>query len=73
MNEDGSNVRRISPEGVSDVSPTWAPDASRIAFLSYRVGESAIFTMAPDGSNVQRLTHGYVWSGQPSWSPCIAK
>ena len=59
-----------------DLTPTIAPTPTpigggtgRIAFSSYREGESEIFSMDSDGSNVNRLTEDTVRVNRPAWSP----
>lgn len=50
MNPDGSDVTRLTAEPVSDRSPAWSPDGTRIAF----VRDYAIYEMNADGSGVVR-------------------
>lgn len=47
--------------------PVWSPDGTKIAFVSYRYGDGAIYIMNADGSNLTRLTN-YA-SYDPLWSP----
>jgi Tol biopolymer transport system component len=47
MNADGSGVKRLSPPGVTDLSPAWSPHKDRIAFFSPGQG---ICVMKADGS-----------------------
>jgi len=49
--------------------PTWAPDGSRIAFVSARTGTGHIFVMNADGSGVTQLTSGSGVEFNPAWSP----
>jgi Tol biopolymer transport system component len=50
-----------------DVTPKTLPGRNgKIAFSSYRDGNSDIYTMEADGSDVQRLT---ALAGSPRWSP----
>ncbi len=68
-----AGVRRVT-----DSSPTWSPNARRLAFLSprdYLDGDqeyerNAVYVMARDGSSQRRLTRGdeEQVSG-PAWSP----
>lgn len=53
-------------------SPSWAPDGRRFAFVSDRLGEPAIYVMAPGGE--ARLLSDYVYgrrgyAASPDWSP----
>ena len=54
---DGSNVRRITNNAAIDISPTWSPNGTEIAFTSDRSGSPEIYTVSADGlGSVQRLT-----------------
>jgi Tol biopolymer transport system component len=58
MRADGSAVRRLTHRAFEDLSPSWSPDGSRIAFVR-RVrqrGLLAVYTMHADGGGVRRLT-----------------
>jgi Tol biopolymer transport system component len=51
-------------------SPTWSPDAERLAFVSERNGKPEIFTMGADGSDHQLLVSMPFGSAiDPHWSP----
>jgi TolB protein len=52
-----------------DVSPTFSPDCSQIAFVSSRSGWAHIFVMDADGGNQQRLTFQGTFNTTPDWSP----
>ena len=45
------------------------PDGSRIAFVSYRDGDSDIYVMEADGSNQVNLTNNSDSEIEPAWSP----
>ena len=65
-----SNGRRtrLTRNRVPDYDPIWAPDGSRIAFVSHRDIGSDIYLMRPDGTEQTRLTYaGGV--GDLAWSP----
>lgn len=49
--------------------PSWSPDGSRIAFSSYRDGDSEIYVMNADGGGVEQLTDNEIRDWLPSWSP----
>lgn len=66
---DGSYRQRLTTNDWNDVSPSWSPDGSRIAFVSYREDGPRVFTIATDGSDersvapsVQAQTDAPVWS-----------
>jgi len=73
MNADGSNQVNLTRYSENDTKPTWSPDGSRIAFVSFRDGKRDIFTIAPDGSDVQRLTNDKDMDEAPDWSGGIVK
>ena len=67
MNADGTGAMPITTNG-SNIFPSWSPDGTKIAFVSWRTGSNQIFTMNADGTNQQQLTNVAV-NTFPSWSP----
>ena len=74
MATDGSDVRDITPLGLSVVNspPVWSPDGNRIAFRTYGneplaegYREEALYTIATDGSDPRLVSQS---NGQPAWS-----
>jgi Tol biopolymer transport system component len=64
---DGTALQQLT-SGSGNSEPAWSPDGSRIAFVSDRLGGSAIYVMNADGSGVVRRTiTGRDTS--PAWSP----
>jgi TolB protein len=70
MNSDGSNLVQLT-DGNSwdDDVPRWSPDGKKIAFDSWRDGNSEIYIMDPDGSNQMNLTDNDSWDGGFLWGP----
>jgi serine/threonine protein kinase len=62
VNADGSNLQRLTNNGVQDGLPTWSPDGSLLAFLSNRGGSWAVWVTTPDGSDQLQL---FVTEGSP--------
>jgi len=66
---DGSDLKRLTNNRAIDVSPSWSPDASRIAFVSDRSGSPQIYLMNADGSDQRRITYQGSYNTNPAWSP----
>ena len=75
---DGKHVRRLtkergdtsSPAGLFfQVEPAWAPDGTKIAFVSRRDGMFHVYVMNVDGTGVRRLTSTAKDDHNPAWSP----
>ena len=70
MNSDGSTQTRLfSNIDQIDGTPYWSPDATKIAFVSARDGNSEIYVMNAAGNAVSRLTTNIASDVTPSWSP----
>lgn len=52
-----------------DTQPNWAPDGSRLAFLSDRGGKNQIWVIEAGGGEAQQLTRLAKGAGDPVWSP----
>jgi TolB protein len=72
---DGSGQTRLTTDPAFDdpafdVSPTWSPDGTKIAFSSDRDGQNEIYVMnASDGSGQTRLTNNIRVDFFPDWGP----
>jgi Tol biopolymer transport system component len=66
---DTSIVARIPGTLGRDTSPAFSPDGRRIAFTSYRQGDSEIYVMDANGKRLQELTFRPLADDDPAWSP----
>jgi TolB protein len=77
---DGSDLRRVSPEGMNADNPAWSPDGASILFQyppePLVHGEQDIFSIHPDGSGLVQLTahlsaseEGGQGNFHAAWSP----
>jgi TolB protein len=66
---DGSVARRVTISKAIDVSPSFSPDGSKMAFVSSRNGAPQIFIQNLQSGEVKRLTFNGKYNTQPSWSP----
>lgn len=57
MDADGSNLVRLTDDPADDDHPTWSPDGSRLAFVSWRTGNAEIWIMNLDGSGATNVTN----------------
>ncbi|MBI3974977.1 MAG: PD40 domain-containing protein [Armatimonadetes bacterium] len=73
MNADGSDQRNLTNNPADDFDPSFAPDGSRIAFVSDRNGGNQLFVMDSDGGNVKQLTLPLEGGIDPRWSNDGAK
>jgi Tol biopolymer transport system component len=70
MNSNGTSNINISNNPTLDFSITWAPDGSRLAFISRRFdNRREIIITNADGSNVVRVTNTTTDEGEPDWKP----
>jgi Tol biopolymer transport system component len=69
LGADGTLLRRLTNNHLSDRQPTWSPDGRRLAFASARTGLFQIYSMRADASMERRLTHQAEDCETPAWSP----
>lgn len=74
MDEDGSNLRQVSPSGGNSQGPSFSPDGQWIAFTAYfdafnDENGCEIYKIRVDGSDLQRLTNNEYCDYQPRWGP----
>lgn len=68
-NADGSDLRRLTSNGIYTAEGTLSPDGRTIVFTSLVGGDLDIYTMNVDGTNVRRLTTAVGYDGGPFFSP----
>lgn len=71
MEADGANLTRLTDHPALDVSPTWSPDGSQIAFSTQRADlfSREIFVMDATGANLVNISRFPVSENNPCWSP----
>jgi Tol biopolymer transport system component len=68
--EPGGTVRPVMASSWVDYGPRFSPDGRRIAFESFRSGDTKnIWVADADGSNPVQLTQPPNQDGSPGWSP----
>ena len=64
VNRDGSNLRRLTNHPGIDITPTWSPSGTQIAFTSDRTGTPQIYVVGADGLGpAQRITTSESYCG----------
>lgn len=69
---DGARQTRVTIVRSLDITPTWSPDRSTIAFTSYRTGFQDIYLLYPGGERPMQTPARGTAERQnylPSWSP----
>lgn len=69
LDKQGNIKQRLTTSPGIDVSPTFSPDGSQIAFVSNRAGSPQIFITSSSGGPARRLTMSGSYNVSPSWSP----
>ena len=62
-------LRRLTNDPADDLSPSWSPDGTRIAFRSDRDGNDEVYVMDADGTHERNLTRDAASDYSPAWSP----
>jgi uncharacterized repeat protein (TIGR01451 family) len=73
INLDGSGLRRLTNNPTWDLEPSSSPDGSKIAFVSYRDGNSIfdppeIYIMNASGTGQTRLTNNTAHDSRPAFN-----
>ncbi len=66
---DGSDLQRLTHNGVYTTEATLSPDGQTILFTSLKDGDLDIYAMNTDGTNVRRLTNTEGYDGGAFFSP----
>lgn len=70
VDADGTDEGDLTNSAADEMSATWSPDGSRIAFVRVLEGDDAeIFVMKADGSGVSQITDTAGSAFLPAWSP----
>ena len=69
MNADGSHVKRLTKNLLTDVFPAVSRDGKHIAFTRDIRGYAQVFVLDLRDRKVRMLTHTHANSGLPAWSP----
>ncbi len=63
-------IRQLTHRAGTTYDPVWAPDGSRIAFVSQEYGSDDVWVVDPDGTNSWDYTRNeWEWDKHPSFSP----
>lgn len=66
---DGLNPQSILKSHEPIMSPSWSPDGSKIAYVSFENGRSEIFVQSLDGSFREKVAGFKGINSAPAWSP----
>ena len=69
MNEDGSELTRLTDDPAPDASPSWSPDCSQLVFASLHGGDWNLYVVNADGTDVHPITFDGADDRMPAWSP----
>lgn len=69
VSPDGGVTARLTEGQTINVSPSFSPNGSQIAFCSGRAGGPQIYVMGTGGGRPRRVTSRGSYNTQPVWSP----
>jgi hypothetical protein len=64
-----AQLTKLTPDTASASDPAFAPDGSRIAFVTQRDGNAEIYVMNADGTGATRVTNDPLTDGRPAFTP----
>ena len=69
LSKDGRRQRNLTNTAADEVSPTFSPDGSKVAFVSSAAGSPQIYMMSTSGGGQKRLTFAGSYNYAPDWGP----
>jgi TolB protein len=69
MDQDGSNVRKLTSDRSIILSPAWSPDSREIAVTSYRDRNPDVVAVNLNGNGRRPLSQHPGLNSAPAWSP----
>ena len=66
---DGHRPRRITRNGSINLSPTWSPDGTRLAYVTFASGRPEIHTIDAEGTQSRVFAREGDLNSAPEWSP----
>jgi len=69
MDYDGENLVQLTHDNSITLSPSWSPDTTQIAFVSYRDGYPGIFVINTGTRKIRKIASFKGLNSAPSWSP----
>ena len=67
MSKSGEVIRNLTNSPADEVSPTFSPDGSKIAYVSSAAGAPQIYVMSIGGGGGRRVTHSGSYNYAPDW------
>ena len=65
MNSDGSNVEKITPDGLAAISPSLHPDGQQLLFIA----KKQLFILDLKDRSSRQITTDKIYRSNPAWSP----
>jgi TolB protein len=69
ISPEGSTISRLTESQTINVSPSFSPNGSQLAFCSGRTGSPQVYVMGTGGGQARRVTFKGSYNTQPVWSP----
>jgi hypothetical protein len=69
VHPNGTGLTQLTDTPDDEITPTWSPDGTRIAFATNRDGNYEIYVMLADGTRPVRLTNHPAFDADPAWRP----